>query len=170
MKIVVIFIVIAIAAIVGMVAHDNYESEQRKKMELEYNTKYKWKWHDEYNRIQIRFSETNNKSILRKVNINDRYIVYAMKDQDYSLLAFIEFIVPCKPNTSIETSEKFSSGEPIILKCNKEGTSLSYGAKWDGKDTDIVWSGNLDGFDFSVDFGRWDFTKLDQEITLSKAK
>ena len=163
-------IVVACTLIGGTIAYDHYQSEQRKKIELAYKTEYKWEWLDEYNRIQIRFNESNNRSVLRKVNMHNNYIVHAMKGEDYSLLAFVEFIVPCKPNTSIETSEQYISGEPVVLECNEDGTALSYGAKWSGKDTDTVWSKNLDGFEFRVDFGDWDFTKLDREITLSKAK
>ena len=170
LKIISILLIIAVSIIGGIVVFENFQFEQRKLAELSYNTKYKWEWHDESDRIQIRFNETSNKSVLRKVYTYDNYIVYAMKGDDHSLLAVIEFIVPCQPNTSIETSKKFGSGNPIILECNDEGTALTIGAKWSGKDTDVVWSEKLDGFDFRVNFGDWDFSKLDQEVTLSKAQ
>ncbi len=170
LKIIVILFLIACIIIGAIAGYDYYKSEKRKKRELTYKTTHSWQWHDEYNRIQIRFNEKTNKSVLRKVSIQENYIVYAIKSDEYKLLAFVEFIVPCEAGTVITTSKKYSSGKPKTLECNEEGDALFFGASWKSKDTNTIWEDNLDGFKFRVDFDRWDFTKLDQEITLSKAK
>lgn len=165
-----IFIVMASIAFVALIAYERYESDQRDNAELAYATKDTWTWHDEYKRIQIHYDKELEKSTLRKVNTHSSYVVYARKSNDRKLETLVQFITKCNPNTKIETSKKYSDGQPVILSCNKSGTALSYDALWGGADTDFVWNEDLDGFKFYVDFGDWDFTKLDQEITLSKAK
>ena len=99
------------------------------------------------------------------------YVVYAYKKDNYSLSAWVKFITECKANTEIVTAKTYSNGEPITLKCNDDGDALAFSVVWEEKtDIDFVWNNNLGGFKFRVDFRDWDFTKLDQEITLSKAK
>ena len=82
----------------------------------------------------------------------------------------VKFITPCEPNTEIETSERFSDGTPKKLQCNEDGDALKHSVNWDGKNTDITWEENLGGFSLRENFTYWDFSKLDQEITLSKSK
>lgn len=170
LKIVGALVLLGAFAIGALVAYDNHQSNLRKQTELAYETNGTWEWHDEYNQIQITSPDELGKSILRKVNMHDNYIVYAYKTDDYKLGAMVKFVTKCKPDSKIETSKKYSDGKPIVLSCNKEGTALTYSASWDGDDTDFVWNEDIDGFKFYVNFGDWDFTKLDQEITLSKAK
>lgn len=71
-------IVVLIVAITG---YDEYETQERKKAELSYSTTKQWQWYDEYDRIQIMHSDEMGKSILRKVNMHEKYVVYAMKDK-----------------------------------------------------------------------------------------
>ena len=140
-------------------------------IELSFASEKMCEWHNEYNRIQIRFNEKTGRSILRKVNVYRRYVVYAYKKDNYSLSAWVKFITECKANTEIVTAKTYSNGEPITLKCNDDGDALAFSVVWEEKtDIDFVWNNNLGGFKFRVDFRDWDFTKLDQEITLSKAK
>ena len=152
----------------AIVGYNYYEEEKKKAEELSYVSHGKWEWYNKYQRIQI--MNIDGQSILRKVYINKKYIIHAYKKNDYSLSAFVIFVVDCEPGSEIVTSSSYSDGEPIILECNKSGEGFSLSVAWDSKDADIVWEEDLDGFKFREDFGDWDFTKLDQEITLSKAK
>lgn len=102
--------------------------------------------------------------------MREKYVIYAYKKDNHNLAAIAKFITACKPNSKIITSKKYGDGEPVTLECNEDGDALLYGAEWKAKDTDFVWEQNLDGFQFRINFKYWDFTKLDQEITLSKAK
>ncbi len=165
-----IFIAIVIAAFATLAAYEQHESNKKDNEDLTYASKDIWIWHDKYNRIQIYFNKELGRSTLRKVNIHSSYVVYARKTSDYKLEALVQFITKCSPNKKIETSKKYSNGTPIFLTCNSSGTALTYSAVWDKTDMDFVWNDDLDGFKFYIDFGDWDFTKLDQEITLSKAK
>jgi hypothetical protein len=159
-----------IIAFVVCLAYDSYQLNKKNEAELGFASKKPWQWHDEHNRIQIRFIEETKRSILRKVNIKENYVIYARKGDDYELEAMVRFITKCKPNTVITTSKKYSNGEAITLKCEEDGESLTYSASWKGKDADIRWNEDVDGFKFYANFGDWDFKKLDQEITLSRAK
>ena len=161
---------ILIAAWVGYYFYEENERSKRDKQELAYASKQKWEWYDEYDRIQIYTIKEENRSILRKVHMRDAYVVYAFKAQDYGLNTMVKFVTPCKPKSEIETSEKFSDGTSKKLKCNEEGDALNYSVSWSGKDTDITWDENLGGFSVRENFIHWDFSKLDQEITLSKSK
>ncbi len=170
LKILGMITLVAVAIIGALFGYDYNEKLKRETAELSFATEKEWTWHDKYDRIQIHFDKEMNKSILRKVNMHEKYVVYAYKKDNYNLAAFVKFIVSCKPSSKIETSEKYSSGEPITLGCNKNGDALSYSVTWDRRDTDFVWEENLDGFKVRANFGYWDFTKLDQEVTLLKAK
>jgi hypothetical protein len=140
---------------------------QKLKAELSYQTDLEWSWHDEYKRIQI--AHIVGRNILRKVYMDRGYIIHAYKELDYSLSAVVFFVVSCEPSSEIITSQKFGSGKPKILKCNTDGDTLFHFSTWSVKGNNIIWEDNLDGFSFRVDFSDWDFTKLDQEITLKKA-
>ena len=161
---------ILIVAWVGYYFYEENEKNKRDKQELAYASKKIWEWYDEHDRIQIYTIKEENRSILRKVHMRDAYVVYAFKDQDYGLNTMVKFVTPCKPNSEIETSEKFSDGTPKMLKCNEDGDALNYSVSWSGKDTDITWNENLGGFSVRENFTYWDFSKLDQEITLSKSR
>ena len=154
---------------VGYYFYDQYEQEKKDSFELSYATEKDWAWHDKYGRIQYRTIE-ENKTVLRKVNLNKNYVIYAYKNEDYSLSAMVKFLASCKPGKEIETSQAFSDGTPKTLKCNEKGDALHYQVKWSGKNTDITWEENLGGFSLWENFTYWDFSKLDQEVTLSKAQ
>ncbi|EHH1246428.1 hypothetical protein J7H98_004030 [Vibrio parahaemolyticus] len=147
-----------------------FEQIQRDRAQLTFLSDIEWEWYDKYERIQSSQIPILKKTVLRKVNLNKQYVVYATKNPDYTLNARVAFAVKCKPNTSIVMSQTFSDGVPKELKCSSDGKSLSYSVRWTSKDTDIVWSDNLDGFEVYENFGNWDFSVLDQEITLLKAK
>ena len=102
--------------------------------------------------------------------LEEEYVIYVYKDKDYILNAFVNFYTDCKPNTEIKTSQKWSDGTHKKLKCDEKGTLLSYSVTWSGKNTDLTWEENLDGFNFRENFTYWDFTKLDQRITLLNAE
>jgi hypothetical protein len=165
----VVFLILIVVG-VGYYFYEENESKKRDERELGYATTQEWVWHDKYDRIQIRTLEEENRSILRKVHMRENYVVFALKDEDYRLSSMVKFVAKCNPNTEIETSEKFSNGVPKTLKCNENGTALTHSVRWDQKDTDITWEENLGGFSLRENFTYWDFSKLDQEITLSKSK
>ena len=147
-------------------------SKNQEREELGFQTKLEWDWHQKDLRIQIATIKNDNvsRSILRKVYMDEGRIIYAEKTDNYTLLADVKFLVDCAPGSKIDTLQTFSSGNKKIMKCNKEGEFFSYGVSWSSKGSDHSWSENFDGFSFSENFATWDFTKLDREITLSKAK
>ncbi|AXV67163.1 hypothetical protein D0907_17735 (plasmid) [Pseudoalteromonas lipolytica] len=172
-KIIKVFLLLLIAAavIVGTyLGYLEYEKSQKLKAELNYKSEHEWVWHNEYRRIQIRYVDALGRSILRKVYKTEDHVIYAYKNDDYSLSAAVLFFTPCEPESEIITSQKFVSGKPKTLVCNPDGEALSFSVTWSDKSSDKLWEEQLDGFNLSVDFSDWDFTKLDQEITLSKAK
>lgn len=153
---------------IGYYLYEQHEQEQKDNIELAFASEKIWDWHDKYQRIQ--YLTIEEKTVLRKVNLPGNYVVYAYKNDDYSLTAMVQFLTKCMPNKEIETSLTYSDGESKVLKCNEKGDALHYQVKWNGKDTDFTWEENLDGFSLRVNFTYWDFSKLDQEVTLSKAR
>ena len=130
----------------------------------------KWAWHSKENRVQI--STRSPYSVMRKVHLNEepKYIVFAYKDDDYVLNAEVNFLVKCTPDTEIITTKTFSSGAAKTLTCNSEGNALMYSVVWNGEMRALLWREDLDGFSVDEHFYYWDFTQLDDEIFLSKAK
>jgi flavin-dependent dehydrogenase len=116
------------ASLAAYLAYDNYESNKKKEAELHFASKKPWQWHDEYSRIQIRHIDEIGRSVLRKVDIEDNYVVYARKNDNYELETMIRFITKCKPKTTITTSKKYSDGKPITLECDDDGEGLTYSA------------------------------------------
>lgn len=166
--ILVLTILLALAG-VGYYFYDQNEQKKKDEKELSYATEKKWSWHDKYDRIQIREVD-EGKSILRKVNLRNSYVIYVYKNEDYSLSGTAKFVTPCSSGKEIETSEEYSNGKPKILKCSKDGDALFYSVEWSGSDTDFTWEESLGGFSLRENFTFWDFSKLDQEVTLTKAK
>jgi hypothetical protein len=169
LKVVLVLIILLAVAGVGYYFYDRYEQNKKDEKELSYATEKEWRWHDEYERIQIREIK-EGKSVLRKVNLEKSYVIYAYKNQDYSLSGMAKFVTPCNAGKEIETSEKYSDGEPKKLKCSEDGDALDYKVKWNGSGTDFTWEESLGGFSLRENFTYWDFSKLDQEVTLAKAK
>ena len=100
-----------------------------------------------------------------------------MLDDDGNLSASALFVVACEPGARIETSVRYSNGDPATLECvhvqdNKTGLAVT--VRWSSGDQsdpyDIQWKENYDGFSVDVNFDYWDFTRLVQGLTLSKAK
>lgn len=171
--------VILLAIIIGAssMGYNEYVVYERQQAELTYQTDRQWQWHQEREDIQIDILDddfvgdpSRSDHTLRKVVLWRKYYVEAYKNADYTLEARIHFIADCQPNTNIETSSKFSDGQPKKLYCNDAGDELSLSITWEEKGTRFVWSEDFDGFKFSVDFKDWNFTELDKEVTLSKAK
>lgn len=162
-------ILLSVLAGAGYYFYDEIEQKKRDKKELSYATEKEWLWHDKYNRIQIR-GVAEGKSILRKVSLRKRYVIYVYKNDDYSLRGVAKFVTSCSANKEIKTSEKFSDGTPKKLKCDEKGKALLYSVKWDRTDTNFTWQESLGGFSLSENFSYWDFSKLEQEVTLSKAQ
>tara|TARA_Y100000296_G_C5117716_1_gene228685 strand:- start:590 stop:883 length:294 start_codon:yes stop_codon:yes gene_type:complete len=97
-------------------------------------------------------------------------VIYAFKNEDYSLSGMAKLVTPCSANKEIETSEKYSDGTPKKLKCGEKGDALLYSVTWNRTDTNFTWEESLGGFSLRENFTYWDFSKLDQEVTLAKAQ
>ena len=136
----------------------------------EYETSHKWEWHQEGYRIQKRYDNNREKTIVRKVYIDEKYMIYAEKDDNYNIISYIYFITECEPNSNIITGEKFSKGEDKVLICGENGDAIFFGAKAKPNENNLVWKEDFKGFSFREDLGVWDFELLDREITLTKAK
>lgn len=168
---IIVFVCVCTAGIGTYLGYESYQKEQRKASELNYLTESEWKWHDESDRIQISFSDTNQKWVMRKVHLKEGYVMYAAVNDDYSISVAAMFEEKCTPNTEIETSQKWKDGSSKILKCHSSGNKLIFSARFDVPDRlDFTWGANLDGFNFYENFSNWDFNYLDRKITLSKAK
>lgn len=154
----------------GLFGWTHYDDWQREQAKLTYGSKHQWKWHNRYYDIQISHSEVMGRSMLRKVDQSNKYIVEAWKNDDYSTNAVVKFITDCEPRSQIDTGKKFTDGQPKVLVCDQKGRYLSLAVSWPGNSTEYRWSENFGGFSFEVDFRDWDFSKLDQEVTLSRAK
>tara|TARA_B100000953_G_C17971854_1_gene406355 strand:- start:76 stop:618 length:543 start_codon:yes stop_codon:yes gene_type:complete len=142
-----------------------YQKNQEEELELQYFTETEWEWHDKYNRIQI--AKKKPSKFLRKVSIDKDYIIYAKKNEDYTLSAIVVFPTSCTPNTTIKTLKRFPDNSAKELKCNSAGDALWHSVWWDQR-TVTRWSDNLGGFSFHADFVQWDFSELDRQITLGK--
>lgn len=160
-------VVLAFAALIGYDEYSQFKYEQKL---LTYASSHEWKWYDRYERIQIRYVPDAARSILRKVNMYDEYVIYAFKSGDYSLIAMAEFRVDCQPGNEVVTSQQYADGTPKKLVCSEDGDSLRYSVKWSGERTSFTWEENLDGFRLRENFSNWNFDKLDQEVTLTKAQ
>jgi len=169
-KVFLLFLVTAALIIGAYLGYQEYEKSQKLKAELSYQSEHEWSWHNEYRRIQIRHIDALGTSMLRKVYKHKDHVIYAYKNDNYSLNATVLFFVPCEPDSEIITSQEFGSGKPKTLVCNSDGEALRFSVTWSDKSNDKLWEEKLDGFSLRVDFSDWDFTKLDQEITLSKAR
>lgn len=163
------FIILGLC-VAGMYAYISHNESVEKNLELSFHTKHKWEWENEYSGVQIRFVEDAKRSVLRKVHTLENYVIYAYKNDDYTLSTVAVFPTTCKPNKIITTTEKFPNGEPKTLNCDEDGESLVYQAIWTGKDPIMSWSENLNGYKIEESFFGWNFDKLDREITLNKAK
>lgn len=171
LKIVVALVLLVAIGIGGMIGYDHYKSEQRKSAELSYPSgSTKWKWHDEYNRIQISTDPETGMSTLRKVKLSRNQVILAYKNPDYTLSSAVLFFTDCEPDTEIVISKTFSSGKPKKMLCGSKGDRLIYGVHWSVPKLSSTWAEDLDGFSVYEDFSNWDFSILDREITLSKAK
>ncbi len=170
LKVLGILVLVGAVSIGALIAYENYETEKRAQAELVYKSTESWQWHDKYDRIQISYDEKSKRSALRKVFMRSSTEVFVYKGDDYKLNAIAIFHTKCSPSAKIKTTKKYSDGKPIYLECSGKGDKLFHAVTWNGKDTNFTWRENLDGFKLYVDFTSWDFTKLDQEITLSKAK
>lgn len=90
LKILFAIVVISLLAGVGYYFYDQYEQEKKDHFELSFATEKAWAWYDKYDRVQYRTLE-ENKTVLRKVKLNKNYVIYAYKNDDYSLTAMVKF-------------------------------------------------------------------------------
>lgn len=165
-----VFLIIVIS-IIFLFKYQDYKMSLVRKQELAFATQAEWKWHDKSDGIQIYKMPKSNKSVLRKVHLKANYVVYAYKNNDLSLAVLVVFVVDCEPNTEITTSLKFPDGTPKKLLCNEAGDAFTFQAKYSrDQGTNVIWNEDFDGFKVYENFNTWDFTELDKEVTLLKAK
>jgi len=164
------FILFFIIISVGFYVYSSHQESVQKAAELKSYTKQEWAWENEYSKVQIRRVESMNKSVLRKVHLNENYVVYAYMNDDYTYSTLVAFQTKCKPGTIITTTEKFSNGEPKTLNCDSDGESLIYEVVWPAEPMITSWSENLNGYSVDETFYSWNFDKLKREVTLNKAK
>lgn len=169
-KIGLIIFAVLLILLVSIYAYYRHQENVKKKQELEFDTKVNWTWENEYNHVQITYHEEEKVSVLRKVNLEEKYAVYLLKNDDYTFSTFVKFTSDCKPGTKIETTEKFSNGESKTLVCSEDGKSLGFEVYWNQKEPITSWNENLNGFKVNESFYGWNFDRLDREITLKKAK
>jgi hypothetical protein len=168
LKIAGLLIIAGISISAMIFGYDYYEKEKKLDAELNFPSEYSWEWHDEYYRVQI--ASVNGRLTLRKVNLDD-YEFRIWKDSNEEYAFMVLFDTPCEPDTKIETSKKFKDGDPMILYCDSLGKKLIFRASItykEGRPPDYL-EDHLDGFSYSENVRWWDFTKLDQALTLSKA-
>jgi hypothetical protein len=175
-------LLVIILLVMAVIIYDKYQSVIREKevaakkvKELQFGSvgkNYKWKWHNEELGVQVAYLEGLKRTVLRKVNLDQQYAVYAYKDDDYAFNAIASFQTKCEPKTTITTTEKFPNGEAKVLTCSEDGSDLYIEVAWPPK-TDVLsltWEENLNGFRVNESFSGWDFDLLDREVTLKKAE
>jgi hypothetical protein len=170
LKAVFIFCISLIFIGASVYAYYKHQESTKNKQELEFDTNVKWEWENEMYRVQVFYNEKEKVSILRKVNLEEKYTVYVIKNDDYTFTTYVEFSFDCEPGTKIDTTEKFSNGEVKVLQCDESGKKLQYSAHWNQIEPITFWNENLNGFNFNQSFTGWNFDRLDREITLKKAK
>lgn len=169
-KTIFVIFILSIILVISYAGFYYYKDKEREKAELTYLTNIEWKWHNKINRIQIGYSKKTNSHLLRKVHLNEKYVISARIYDDYRMGTIVKFSTKCKPKSKISTSKTFSNGTPKTLYCDDGGKSLIHGVMWQNSNEAENWKGDLDGFKFSENFIYWDFAKLIQEVTLSKAE
>ena len=146
---------------------DNYKYQQGLRAELAYRVDRYWAWHDQSERVQIGHDPLVGRSALRRVYLDEGYVVTAWKNDDGHLSTTVAFEADCQPSTNIVTSSDSHDGTARVLWCNEAGDTLWHGANW--REVPKVWQGDLDGFQFRASVGSWDLTPLDRELTLPRA-
>ncbi len=179
----IILVVVGIGGYVAYWSHNEYTKKLHFDATLNFYTEKPWAWHG-YD-SQIQYNESLKRSMLRKISEDKSYILYVYKNEDYSYNFRILFLTKCIPRSKITTTQKEPSGQPKILICNDSGDGLAYdfrrGPLYNFGSPSQVYdylldgatphdlNGDLDGFKFRENLANWDFSKLDQEITLLKA-
>ena len=174
-----ILLAIALAALVGC-DYEEWSAERERKaeeqrIERERNAKLNygpWGWLDwQYvNGGDVQHVPRNGSMRLRKVK-SEGHVVHAWLDED-GFNTYAYWKADCEQGTEIETSETYSDGSPVILRCQRHGgyTWLYKGSLWSDRDEPVWWSRDYDGFKVNEDFSEWDWTKAEQYATLQKAK
>ncbi|MGI9308566.1 MAG: hypothetical protein ACR2P6_04840 [Gammaproteobacteria bacterium] len=170
MKTILTVLIPAFLAFGGLFGYWNYQANTLDQAELAFVTDNSWSWHQKDQRIQIAYSDAAEKSILRRVYLDENYAIYATKGDDYSPEVTAQFVSACQPGKQMVTSQTFPDGEPKILVCDEAGEAVYFSRRFPEAGSAFVWDESLDGFSFREEFDAWDFSKLDQEVTLKKAQ
>jgi len=143
---------------------------------LDYPIYADWEWVNDYQRSAHGYQIRNGYvPMLRTVYLpQDRVIVATLNEND-NLAAEVFYRADCTPGKTVETTQKWSNGEPKILRCAEwHGvTFLSIGALWSGSSEsgyDVTWKEDINGFRFEIDFGDWPIHLLQQLRTAQAAK
>jgi hypothetical protein len=127
-----------------------------------------WGWYQQGLGIQARRLPGEVRTTLRQFGPNKQYEVYAYLDTDFSLIVAVFFPTLCELGEAISVGERDKNGRRKAMVCSDDGNYMVHTAYWqrDGRKGEFnqLWQGDLDGFEFAVDFSQWDFAPLVQEI------
>lgn len=155
------------------------EESKRDGEELSYKTARKWEWSNRHYRLQIaRPDDFHKNTVMRRVYLEEKHAVYVWKEDINRFVVKADFETKCEPNSEIETEVKRSNGSAVYLTCDETGHSLSATVRFETEDQSslprslpiVTWQQNFGGFQVHENFLEWDFTELDREATLRKAR
>jgi len=181
-KVLRIFAYSAILIIVSIILFGvYYEAEKRllDRKHLNYRTNFEWTWWDEYHRIQKRYDESEKRTILRNVDLENQTEIMMNLSDDYGVQVTVSFFIDCTPGTFIKTTKKWWDGTPKKLTCKKiqinkvpyTYLTISFSFIYSNKFIPVDIKGNLDGFKYDVgSLTNWKLDELKKEITLLRAQ
>lgn len=140
---------------------------------LTYGPRGNLSWSFVDNRRDVQYAESQSAGLgyLRKVKTLDHVVLgFFPKSGGFSARAYWK--APCIKDSVIKTSQEYSSGEAIPLRCQEWGgdTWLYAGVNWSERDSALYWLEDYDGFEVNEDFNQWDWSKAKQYTTLQNAE
>lgn len=175
-KIISITALVIITVITGALSYYHYDENHLKhndaETELTYKTTNDWAPYpagSKHVKNGLQYHQGDDGMIIRKVYLAEEKKIYVFGQSPTLASVFIMFHVPCDENSVIETPEKYSSGQPMLLKCvhGETGTFLSTGI-------DIGYDAKLDynfgGFRVQEDLSTWQLDPMVREQTLKTAR
>ena len=157
---------IAVIAFVGFLG---WKADQTRREHLDFSDLARQampKWVELNDGTGISYRVWGNYIEYAKSLSDDHYVFARLREDRFSATAFWK--ADCENGTKVETSVKFSDGEPAKLECSG-GDIVKISVQWSLPEP-VRWKRDYDGFAVDVDFREWDWTKARQFNTLLKAK
>lgn len=173
LKIIGVLILIGVAIIAGIIGYEAYQDKMDEEAQLTFQGSSGWQWSEGDRPRQMKTTynaDGTKKTRLREVNLEENSEVHASIGHDGNLFAVVYFYTECLPNSTVETSAEYSNGNKYTLMCSVDGDTLFTHANWSDGPEGVLWDNDFDGFKVEVYFRWWDFTKLQREATLRRAK